>query len=534
MLTRADDLDTGSTLTADVCVIGGGAAGITLAMELHDTGIRVLLLESGTTDYEAATQALYEGANVGQPAAILDGTIELDQFRLRYLGGTTNHWAGFCRPLAPIDFERRDHLAVSGWPLAHAELVPYWERAAEWCRIGDGDFDPAGWAERTGMPLPSLESGSVAPFVFKTTFPMPFGEVYRTALDSSASVEVVLGANVVNIATDDGRTITGLDVRSLAGTALRVEADAYVLATGGIENARLLLASTDADPAGLGNDHDLVGRHFTEHLQVFAGFGVLEPSIDELRGLVGTEVAITEGRHAGDDHGVKYAIGLTDDHVRDERTTGIEVQVSLGTLPMGVPRQDEGAGANDIADLLGRVATTPRTVAYFQSLAEQRLDPRSRVTLGTDTDALGMRRVRLDWQYGPDDRRAALDGLQVIAEALGASGLGRMQLVPGGVHADAHDNLVPGEFLTLYRSVPGEIDPLGFPVGMGFHHMCTTRMADDPAEGVVDADCRVHGIDNLWVAGSSVFATGGVATPTYTIVALAVRLADHLRERLAT
>ena len=175
----------------------------------------------------------------------------------------------------------------------------------------------------------------------------------------------------------------------------------------------------------------------------------------------------------------------------------------------------------------------PHTVAYFQSLAEQRLDPRSRVTLGPATDALGMRRVRLDWQYGPDDRAAALDGLQTIAEAIGGAGLGRMQLVPGGVHADAHDNLVPGEFLTLYRAEPEEIDPLGFPIGMGFHHMCTTRMAADPTEGVVDADCRVHGIDNLWVAGSSVFGTGGVATPTFTIVALAARLADHLRDRLA-
>jgi len=171
----------------------------------------------------------------------------------------------------------------------------------------------------------------------------------------------------------------------------------------------------------------------------------------------------------------------------------------------------------------------PASSIYLQGLAEQELDPESRVLLGSDTDALGMRRVQLDWRYSARDRERALDGYRIAAEAIGASGLGRVQLVPGGVHADAIDNLVPGEWVSIYSSTPSEIDLENFVVGMGFHHMCTTRMAADPADGVVDADCRMHEVDNLWVGGSSVFATGGVATPTYSLVALAVRLADHLR-----
>lgn len=141
-----------------------------------------------------------------------------------------------------------------------------------------------------------------------------------------------------------------------------------------------------------------------------------------------------------------------------------------------------------------------------------------------------MPRTELDWQYTRADRDAVVSGLRTVAEQVGAAGLGRFQIIPGGVHADAREHLVPGELLSLYRSMPDQADLTGFPIGVGFHHMCTTRMADDPREGVVDSDCKVHDIDNLWVTGSSVFATGGVAAPTYNIVALAVRLADHLAE----
>jgi len=280
---------------------------------------------------------------------------------------------------------------------------------------------------------------------------------------------------------------------------------------------------------GIGND--LVGRYFTEHLQVYAGFAILEDH-PALPGYQGAEVTIESGRHAGDRHGAKFALGLTDDHVRDARTTGLEIQMLTSSYPAGVPLHRDGVTTNDIGALLEGQGEIPGATAYLQALAEQELDPESRVLLGTDTDALGMRRVQLDWRYSQADRRRALDGYRIAAEAIGASDLGRVQLVPNGIHADAIDNLVMGEFVSIYSSSPAEIDEENFPVGMGFHHMCTTRMATDPADGVVDADCRMHEVDNLWVGGSSVFATGGVATPTYTLVALAVRLADHLKSVL--
>ena len=134
MLTDARTLRSGSALEADVCIVGGGAAGISMAMELLNSGLRVLLIESGGTEPDAATQALMTGDSIGAPATTLDNPVTLDQTRLRYLGGTTNHWAGYCRPLSPVDFESRDHLGISGWPIDYVDLVPYWDRATEWVR----------------------------------------------------------------------------------------------------------------------------------------------------------------------------------------------------------------------------------------------------------------------------------------------------------------------------------------------------------------------------------------------------------------
>ncbi|MDE0606186.1 MAG: GMC family oxidoreductase [Acidimicrobiaceae bacterium] len=532
MLTDARALNSGSSLRADVCIVGGGAAGITIAMEMLNSDLSVLLLESGGTESDAATQALAQGESIGAPLTSLDNPVNLDQTRLRYLGGTTNHWAGFCRPLSPIDFETRDHLVVSGWPIDYADMVPYWDRAAEWVRISDADFSIGAWERRLGVSAPPIDTLAVEPLAFQVSFPTKFGDVYAPELRAAANIEVLLHANALNLAGNDGQRVAHVDVATLSGVSFTVEARAYVLAAGGIENARLLLASIDSDPAGLGNSNGLVGRYFSEHLQIYAGFGVLEPDFGEVSGLQGGEVAITQGRHAGHVHGAKFALGLTDAHLRSAATTGLELQFLPGRLPDGAPLQEQGVTVGDISAMMAHTGPEPGTAVYLQALAEQEPNPQSRVMLGSRTDALGMRRVRLDWQYTAADRRRVIAGLRVMAEAIGAADWGRLQLVPGGVHADAHGNLVSGELLTIFRSVPDEIDLSGFPVGVGFHHMCTTRMSRSVEQGVVDADCRMHEVDNLWVAGSSVFATAGTATPTMSIVALSIRLADHLQELL--
>jgi choline dehydrogenase-like flavoprotein len=531
VLTDARTLATGARRQADVCIIGAGAAGITIALELIGSGLDVLLLESGGDEEDPAYQDLAAGESVGRPSTTLDSPVRLDQTRLRYFGGTTNHWAGFCRPFAPIDFEVRDHLAASGWPFGPEELDPFTARAAELVRISGPDFSLDTWEEKLDLPRLDLGSDQIETFVYQTTAVTRFGELYGDDLAAAPDIDVLLHANVVNLATADGRHIDRVDVRTLDGVRIEATATAYVLATGGIENARLLLASTNAEPTGVGNANDLVGRYFAEHLQIYAGFALLDDH-PSLPGFNGGQVEIEKGRHAGHPHGAKFALGLTDNDVRDRQTTGLEIQILTSNYPAATPVHRDGIGTTDVDALLRRGGATPTFSAYVQGLAEQELDPESRVLLGSATDALGMRRVKLDWRYSQADRRRALEGFRIAAEAIGASGLGRVQLVPGGVHADAIENLVAREWVSAYSSSPASIDEDDFPIGMGFHHMCTTRMAADPAEGVVDADCRMHEVDNLWIGGSSVFATGGVATPTYTLVALAVRLADHLKSVL--
>ena len=534
MLTDARTLESGTVRTADVCIIGGGAAGITLALELMGSGVSTLLVESGgEAGPDEATQALAGGESIGRPIQSLADPLPLDTTRLRWLGGTTNHWAGFCRPLDSVDFVERDHLLASGWPLARTDLVPYWERAAEYCRITDAEDDATIWGGRAGLPPPLPATPGLRSVAFQTTAFMRFGEVYAEVLRAAPDVEVLLWANAVNLATTTGRSIDGVDLRTLDDISLRAEARAYVVATGGLENARLLLASTDADPAGIGNANDLVGRHFAEHLQVAGGFGVVDVDPADLDGYIGTSVIIPDGRFAGETHGVKYALTLSPDHVRDASTLGLEAQIVIGSLPDGVPEQTEGVGAGQVSEMVAFVTgSPPRSSVYIQLLAEQRLDPDSRVTLGTRRDALGMRVTRLDWRYGPADRAAILAGMRTMAEELGTAGLGRLQILPGGV-AFGSENPDPEHYISLWSVDLDAVDPDHFPIGVGFHHMCTTRMATSASEGVVDPDCRVHGVDDLWLAGSSVFATGGVATPTFTIVALAIRLADHLRDQLA-
>lgn len=535
MLIDARNLESDSILDADVCVVGAGAAGITVALELAESGLSTVLLESGgQTGPDPDTQALYKGSSTGQPFQSLFNpvTIPLDIVRLRWLGGTTNHWAGYCRKLEPIDFEQRPHLAVSGWPIGSADLHDYWNRAARWCRITDAEDDAQIWADRLSAPSPLSSSAAVHSRAFQVTPIMRFGDEYRPDLSFTEGVTVVLWANVVNLATTDGRHIEAAQARTLTGNSLTVRARGFVLACGGLENPRLLLASTDADPSGIGNQHDQVGRHFAEHLQVAGGFGVVDATPDELAGYLGVQATITQGPWAGHEHGVKYALALTSDHVRSNNTLGLESQLLVGSLPDGGPVQQAGVDAKAAADLMAfSTKKAPASSLYLQVLAEQALDPQSRVTLGSATDALGMRRIRLHWRYNSSDKAAVVSGLRTMAAELGALGLGRLQVLPGAVTFGRPD-FDPVELINFYGSDPDDIDPTDFPVGVGFHHMCTTRMSADPHSGVVDADCRVHEVDNLWIGGSSVFATGGVATPTFTIVALAVRLADHLREVL--
>ena len=229
-------------LDCDLCIIGGGAAGITLASAFAGgRDVDVCLVESGGFDFAADVQELYRGEAVGAPYEAYDT-------RLRYFGGSTNHWGGYCLPLDDLDFEIRPWVPYSGWPLGRADLAPYYEMASDLCQIGGLDTAPSAWAERLGLPVLDLDGSGLRNLVFQVSPPTRFGEAYRASLLTADNLKICLYSNVIGFHRPAGGSVVErIRVATLAGGRFAVRARCFVLACGGIENARLLLCSRRAD-----------------------------------------------------------------------------------------------------------------------------------------------------------------------------------------------------------------------------------------------------------------------------------------------
>lgn len=500
MLKDAGEVPDGSLLRTGVCIIGAGAAGITLARELEGRGIDVLVLESGGLAPSAENQRLYAGVAAGALEPFPDYSIDS---RLRYFGGSTNHWGGQCRPFEEHDFDAREWIPASGWPLTVADLVPHYIRAAAICQIpafhGPEALDMAIFREQF------RDTDSLAARLFHYSPPTRFGEVYRQELIGSAKTTILLNANCVSIdAAEGGRSIRELKVRGPGGRHLTVEARQFVLACGGLENARLLLNSDGAAASGLGNERDQVGRYFMEHPSVYAGRFVLWPTPHELRQGI---FDVYRGLVTPDGVRLKPSIQTTNVFQKRARTAA----VAFFLLPDDpAPQQEEvlSTGYRIDADLMTRSLPSKVGQTFHGRIwadFEATPNPESRVTLTGERDVLGLLRIRVDWVRNPLDYRSLDRSVRELGRVLHSKSKGRIR-----VDFDPEN-------------------PEGQPIGYNNHHMGTTRMGVDPATSVVDRDCRVHGIENLYVAGSSVFPTSGVANPTLTIVALALRMAAHLR-----
>ncbi len=516
-------LDDGSRIEADICIVGAGAAGITLARELAGGSLDVCLLESGGLTLDPKTQALYQGENVGWPY------YALDVLRLRYFGGTTNHWSGVCRPLDPIDFAARDWVPHSGWPIAKTDLDPYYARAHRACQLGPYDYhcDRFGPASRQLLPL---DPARLRTTMCQLSPPTRFGLAYGDDLRKAANVTTYLYANAVDfVPVESGKALSHVLAATLDGTRFTVQAKQIVLATGAIENVRLLMSARGG--AGLANDSGLLGRYFMEHLSFPAG--LLLPERPYVEPTFYTDpVAMHETKVKGLGYltfpdPLQRALRLLNtrcwirpaDGLEALRGTSEAVESVFGLI--GDFGDDHTAERlRDIAKHLDEVAVygyrrlfrpEPSGAYWLYFHMEHPPSPDSRITLGDERDALGLRRVRLDWEIGELARQEYGRSVRLVAQELGRARVGRVKLL-----ANDLDTGWP----TIDRGLRG-----------AWHQMGTTRMASDPKRGVVDVDCRVHGLDNLYIAGSSVFPTSGYTNPTLTIVAFAIRMADHLRSR---
>jgi choline dehydrogenase-like flavoprotein len=493
MFDSASRVSANSVINADICIIGAGPAGITVARRLNGSGMRVVLLESGGFEPNAATMDLNQGAITGEEYAALE------TIRVRALGGASYHWTGWCRPLEASDFEKRGWIDGSGWPIRAADVAPYYEVAHEICGLGPVDYDPAAWARRLDAKLLDLPSTLVDSILWQFSAPVRFGVKYREELASSSDVYTFMNATAVALEDVANRRVRRVRVAKPDGTFFFVHPERVVLAAGAIETVRLMLASDAAGSEGIGNSNGLVGRFFAEHPHTLIG-KVLSP-LDER--------ALSLYQWTNDVPGARPAAVRAGLCLSEAIRTKEGLLAASFTLDPSPDNPPSGTGTEDIVHVLKQLYGGDVRVFDLYARTEQAPNPWSRLSLLKDKDRFGLRRIALHWQLCPQTRHTIERGVEIIAAALGRAGVGR---VFSYAHTDA--------------SSPGLHYPI---VGGGFHHMGTTRMGSNPAHGVVDANCRVFDLDNLYVAGSSVFPTSGLANPTLTLVALSARLGDHLR-----
>ena len=549
MLNDARELPAGAEPRAQACVIGTGAAGVSVALELARSGVGVLLLEAGG---RRADRAGEDQLRAVIPAGTPHEPLEL--LSRRRLGGTTQIWGGRCAPLDALDLEARDWVPGSGWPLTAAALDPLYRRAQEWCEAGEYSY---GAPEALGAGgLFGADDGSALDdtALWRYSPPVDFWRRHRRELVGSPQVTVLEHACVGRLERDlvSGRIEAA--VISLPDRELRARAELYVIATGGLQTARLLLASNRESPAGVGNEHDLVGRFYGTHLVGEAGAVGVDPATAAAGGLYGrardgvwslrrfalTPTVQRQERLRNTVLGLRHpdprdpahrdallssfalARGSLARLRLDWKSRGVKSEFArlpgtrqhLGNVARGIPAVASFGATWTRQRLLARrripgFAAVPGAIPLRLRIdAEQTPDRENRASLSRERDPLGVPRLELRFRIGDEDRASIQRSLELACAEI-------ERLRPGSVAA-----------------APGREELAELVSADGTHQIGVARMGESPRTGVVDPDCRVHGAANLYVAGSATFPTTGAVAPTLTLVALALRVADSARADL--
>ena len=540
MLIDAHTVEKGARVEADICVIGTGPAGLTLIKELASEPIRICVVESGGLNADPDAQVLNEGSTIspdGYPDHLLTAA------RRRQLGGTANLWNDELNagqgdelvrlvPLDAIDFQKREWVPYSGWPFDKPELDPFYARGLQLAGAGPFAYEVSNWkSHHSELPIPAARLRTVmSQFGLRTIFTRDL----PNAATSAANVAVYVNATALEMMTKDGRVATAR-IGVSPGHEFHISAATFVLAAGGIENARLLLLSN------LGNQNDVVGRFFMDH-PTFR-LGVLHPANRKLFRSAGLydhhvvngvpvmgkiifhEATMRQERMLNicatlTPRGRTYesrAVSILKRATKLESSAAAKLlirefrTITTGSVDVLLERYERLANKNPrYSENKGGWSRLEKNARYrkfeVSCLSEQSPNPENRVTLGDDVDRFGQRKVRLHWRWSELDLQSIRRAQEILKEELEQCGLGSFET----------------QHYLDWEQHPAVASP--------HHHLGTTRMHNSPKEGAVDANCRVHGLSNVYVAGSSVFPTGGFANPTLTIIALALRLSYHLKK----
>ena len=528
MLINLPDLDTEQTLICDVCIVGAGVAGQTLAMNLVSKGLDVLLCESGKRDFDADIQSLAEGRNIGETY------YDLHTSRLRLFGGTAAIWGGRCAELDSIDFEKRDYVPHSGWPITKEILDPYYEKAFRDLGLERPSEDRI-W-EQIKQARPPFNSNrlSAGLWCFDENGER-FTDPNRGALKDTRTL---LQATLTELDVAENGHVTGAQFSDLSGKTLYVKAKTFVLAAGAMETVRLLMGAVPARPKGLGNARDQLGRFFMEHPHARGGqilptdmaraisslpralrvqgrryAAYLRPSdaLQREEGILNSSLSFAPRRHEGLK---KDAVRAAKDKLKHDLPSTKFWRSLYKKLKAVSIKSHE---LRDPWPIVKKLKRKPEIFGLYAVIrAEQAPNPDSRLLLSNIQDASGLRCLEFDWRLQDIDKRS----VRVLMETLDAE----FKMLGWG-------DVIPAAWLNDPDMI-WNFDPLisAHPIG-GYHHLGGTRMSQSAATGVVDENCRLFESPNLYIASSSVFPTGGWANPTVTIMALADRLGDHLGDQ---
>jgi choline dehydrogenase-like flavoprotein len=505
-------IDDKSIIEGDICIIGAGATGISIALEWANSPYKVILLEGGGFEYDDKVQELYNGEITGQPYYPMKSS------RLHYFGGSTGHWGGMCSNFDEIDFEKRDWVEHSGWPVSLQEIASFYPRVHPILDLGPYEWDLKYWQKENPsfLHLP-LDEKVMWSKMWQFSPPARFGTKYKETIVNAKNIHLYTYANVIDItATENTAAVKEVVIKNYAGKQHTVKAKYFVMACCSIQNARLLLASNKQVAAGLGNQNDVVGRYFMEHPQLKSGELWLKDSNPyELYKMDGAKPRAELALSATKQKELKVlngTISLMPLEFSKNKISSIKMwsnddpRKSLDSLKKYYTLDKRNFFqrkfmSSDLYKAYGLITTM-----------EQAPNPLSRVFLSNEKDSLGVPRANLDWKMLPIDKKTVRKINQLLGQQVGEAGIGRVKLAD--FLLDENDDSMP-------QYISG-----------GWHHIGTTRMSDNPKEGVVDINCQVHGVNNLYITGASCFPTGGAVNPTYTAVAISLRISDYLKQKM--